>query len=237
MYDFHPPALTGFHDEFVSSPRLDNLSSSLSSLDALIDYHKTGDKDNTEVSMCMLFDHEEVGSTSAQGADSNLVVEATERISSCLKPTMTKEDYYRQMRNSFFVSADLAHAVHPNYPEKHQSSHQPQMQKGIVLKINANQRYATDSVSAAILRVLAANAQPPVPLQDFIIKQDGLCGSTIGPAISAKAGIKTIDIGPPCLSMHSIRETVGAIDLLYYKFLFHCFLTDYTKLSHDLLAE
>jgi len=158
MYDFHPPALTGFHNEFVSSPRLDNLASSLASLDALTDYHKTGDKDNNEVSMCMLFDHEEVGSTSAQGADSNMVVEATERISTCLKPTMTKEDYYRQIRNSFFVSADLAHAVHPNYPEKHQSSHQPQMQKGIVLKLNANQRYSTDSVSAAILRVLAANA-------------------------------------------------------------------------------
>jgi len=111
------------------------------------------------------------------------------------------------------------------------------MQKGIVIKLNANQSYVTDAISASILRVLAANATPPVPLQDFIVKQDGGCGSTIGPMISAKAGIKTIDIGAPSLSMHSIRETVGVVDMLYYKFLFHCFLTDYTKLSHNMLAE
>lgn len=94
----------------------------------------------------------------------------------------------------------------------------------------------TDSVSAAIMRVIAANASPPVPLQDFVIKQDGLCGSTIGPMIAAKAGIKVIDIGAPQLSMHSIRETCGIVDLLQYKFLFHSFFTDYTKLSHDLLS-
>lgn len=187
--------------------------------------------------MCMLFDHEEVGSKSAQGADSNMVTECTERITECLNPKLSKENYYRIIRNSFFVSADMAHAVHPNYPEKHQVAHMPQMQKGIVIKLNANQSYVTDAISASILRVLAANATPPVPLQDFIVKQDGGCGSTIGPMISAKAGIKTIDIGAPSLSMHSIRETVGVVDMLYYKFLFHCFLTDYTKLSHNMLAE
>ena len=95
----------------------------------------------------------------------------------------------------------------------------------------------TDSVSAAILRVLAANATPPVPIQDFIVKQDGLCGSTIGPMIASKAGMKVIDVGAPQLSMHSIRETCGVIDLLYYKFMFECFLTKYTSLSHDLLNE
>ena len=89
----------------------------------------------------------------------------------------------------------------------------------------------TDSASAAILRVLAANASPPVPLQDFIVKQDGLCGSTIGPAIASKAGIKTVDIGAPQLAMHSIRETCGVIDLLYYKRLFAVFFKDYAKLS------
>lgn len=96
------------------------MASSLASLDALIDYHKTGSKDNSEVAMCMLFDHEEIGSKSAQGADSNMVTEVTERISWCLKPDLTKENYYRIIRNSFFVSADMAHAVHPNYSEKHQ---------------------------------------------------------------------------------------------------------------------
>ena len=112
----------------------------------------------------MLFDHEEIGSTSAQGADSNMVVEACERIVWGTKPDSTKEDYYTAIRKSFFVSADMAHAIHPNYPEKHQPHHHPRIHDGVVIKINANQRYATDSVSAAILRVLAANASPPVPI-------------------------------------------------------------------------
>jgi aspartyl aminopeptidase len=118
-YDHHPAAIIGFHNEFVSSPRLDNLASSMASMDALIEHSKTGSKDNSEVSMIMLFDHEEVGSTSAQGADSNLLVEATERVFAGAIPEYTREDYYRSIRNSFFISADMAHAIHPNYQEKH----------------------------------------------------------------------------------------------------------------------
>jgi aspartyl aminopeptidase len=155
-YDHHPPAITGFHREFVSSPRLDNLASSICSLDSLIDYSKTGNLDNNEVAMIMLFDHEEIGSMSAQGADSNMLVEATERISNSVNASATKEDYYRSIKKSFFISADMAHAVHPNYSEKHQTSHFPKIHDGIVLKFNANQRYATDVVSASILKVLAA---------------------------------------------------------------------------------
>ena len=95
----------------------------------------------------------------------------------------------------------------------------------------------TDSVSAAILRVLAAESDPVVPIQDFIVKQDGLCGSTIGPMMASKAGIKTIDIGAPQLSMHSIRETCGVIDMWHYKNLFHCFLKSYASLSQNLMKE
>ena len=131
----------------------------------------------------------------------------------------------------------MAHAVHPNYSEKHQGQHHPKIHQGIVIKLNANQRYMTDSVSASLLRVMAAQATPPVPLQDFMVRQDSLCGSTIGPMIAAKAGIKTIDIGAPQLSMHSIRETCGVIDLLYYKYLFSCFFTQWSSLSHTLLNE
>jgi aspartyl aminopeptidase len=169
-YDFHKPAIIGLHNEFVSSPRLDNLASSLCSLDAIVDYKTKADLSNSEVSMIILFDHEEIGSQSAQGADSNMLVEACERIVYGTKSDSTKDDYYRAIRRSFFVSADMAHAIHPNYADKHQPCHQPKIHEGIVIKLNANQRYATDSVSAAILRVLAANATPPVPLQDFIIK-------------------------------------------------------------------
>ena len=237
MYDAHPPAITGLHQEFVSSPRIDNLASCFTSIDALVTQHKSGDKDNKEVSMIMLFDHEEVGSSSASGADSNMLVEATERIMQGVNPAATREDYYRSIRRSFFISADMAHAVHPNYSEKHQGQHQPKLHAGIVLKINANQRYTTDSVSAGLTRVLAQAADPPVPLQDFIVKQDLPCGSTIGPMVAAKAGIKTIDIGAPQLSMHSIRETCGVIDLLYYKHMFAAFFEHYGKLSQDLMCE
>jgi aspartyl aminopeptidase len=232
-YDHHPPALMGLHKEFICSPRLDNLCSSLCSVDSIIEHAKSANLDNSEVSMIMLFDHEEIGSSSATGADSNMLNEATERVfdSACHG---SKEDYFRSIKRSYFISADMAHAVHPNYPEKHQGQHHPRIHDGIVLKINANQRYMTDSASAALLRILAANASPPVPLQDFMVRQDGLCGSTIGPMIASKAGIKTIDIGAPQLSMHSIRETCGVIDVLYYKFLFSCFFNDYNRLSHSL---
>mmetsp|Transcript_5669 Transcript_5669/g.8981 ORF Transcript_5669/g.8981 Transcript_5669/m.8981 type:complete len:186 (+) Transcript_5669:898-1455(+) len=185
----------------------------------------------------MLFDHEEIGSSSAQGADSNMLVELSQRLFGVLGASLSQEDYFRSMRKSYFVSADMAHAIHPNYPEKHQPQHAPKMHDGIVLKINANQRYMTDAVSASILRVLASKSEPPVPIQDFIIKQDGLCGSTIGPAIASKAGIKTVDIGAPQLSMHSIRETCGVVDLLYYKHLFASFLNNYKEHSQDLLNE
>ena len=205
----------GLHKEFVASPRLDNLASSLSSLDSLIENSKL-DRDNKEISMIMLFDHEEIGSRSQTGADSNMLSEVSERIVNACFKEASKEDYYTCIKRSYLISADMAHAVHPNYAEKHQSSHMPKIHAGVVLKFNANQRYMTDSSSAALLRVLAANASPPVPIQDFIIKQDGMCGSTIGPAIAAASGIKTIDIGAPQLSMHSIRETCGVIDLLYY---------------------
>ena len=136
-YDAHRPALLGLHKEFVASPRLDNLASSLSSLDSLIENSKL-DRDDKEISMIMLFDHEEIGSRSQTGADSNMLSEVSERIvNSCFKEA-TKEDYYTCIKRSYLISADMAHAVHPNYSEKHQSSHMPKIHAGIVLKFNAN---------------------------------------------------------------------------------------------------
>jgi len=147
----------------VSSPRLDNLASSFASLDALISHSKVDSKlrDHSEIDMIMLFDHEEVGSCSAQGADSNMAVEVTHRIFECLNG-QTKEDYYRAIHRSLLMSADMAHAVHPNYSEKHQPQHRPLMQEGIVIKINANQRYMTDSVGIAILKSLAQRVDVPI---------------------------------------------------------------------------
>ena len=233
--DTQPPALFGIHQEFVSSPRLDNLGSSLVALDSLIDHSKVDMKvrDNAEIEMILLFDHEEIGSQSAQGADSNMAAEITQRIFENYGGP--SEDYYRAIHRSYLLSADMAHAVHPNYSAKHHSQHMPTIHGGIVIKINANQRYATDVVSSSALKVIAAKAD--VPLQEFIVRNDSLCGSTIGPIIASKAGLKTIDIGAPMLAMHSIRESCGVVDLLYYRRLFNVFFHEGATVISDLLNE
>lgn len=221
----------------MSSPRLDNLASSLASLDALVQHSKLApeERNHAELDMIMLFDHEEIGSTSAQGANSNMAQECTERIFAAACPEATREDYFRAIHRSYMISADMAHAVHPNYVEKHQPQHQPKLQEGIVLKLNANQRYMTDAVGQAIIRTICNRVN--VPIQDFIVRNDSLCGSTIGPMMAAKVGIKTIDIGAPSLSMHSIREMMGIVDLLYYKKLFAVFFDHYPELTESLLSE
>lgn len=140
-----------------------------------------------------------------------------------------KEDYYRAVHKSYFICADMAHAVHPNYTDKNQPQHHPKIHEGIVFKFNADQRYMTDTAGSAIIRELANKCN--VPIQDFTVKEDGLCGQTIGPMIAAKAGMKTVDIGAPQLSMHSIRETCGIVDLKYYKDLFMCFWNNYSELQ------
>lgn len=129
----------------------------------------------------------------------------------------------------------MAHAVHPSFVAKHQPQHQPKIHEGIVLKINANQKYATDSITQSIIKVIASRAN--VPLQEVIIRNDSLGGSTIGPHISSQTGMKTVDVGAPTLGMHSIRETCGTIDVMYYERLFAEFLTVYTELTDNLLAE
>jgi aspartyl aminopeptidase len=136
-YDFQKPALFGLHREFVASPRLDNLASSLASLDSLVE-DSTKDRDHKEISMIMLFDHEEIGSRSQTGADSNMLAEVSERILNASWKTASKDDYYACIKRSYLISADMAHAVHPNYAEKHQTSHMPKIHQGIVIKFNAN---------------------------------------------------------------------------------------------------
>jgi aspartyl aminopeptidase len=132
----------------------------------------------------------------------------------------------------------MAHALHPNYQDKHQAQHAPKVHGGIVLKTNANQRYMTDVVGASVIRAIAQQATPaPVPIQDFMVRNDSACGSTIGPMMAAKAGIKTVDIGAPMLGMHSIRETCGVIDLVLYRRLFEAFFAHYAKLPETLFTE
>jgi aspartyl aminopeptidase len=119
--------------------------------------------------------------------------------------------YGLTLKKSFVLSSDQAHAVHPNYSNKHEKAHSPKMNHGMVIKTNSNQRYATNGVSGFIIREIARRAGLP-PVQEFVVRQDCACGSTIGPIISANTGIRAIDMGCPQLSMHSIRETMGVAD-------------------------
>ncbi len=133
------------------------------------------------------------------------------------------------IRRSFLISADVAHAIHPNWPEKHQSSHAPRMNAGTVIKTNDNQRYATNSTSGFVIRELARRAE--IGVQEFVVRNDCPCGTTIGPIIAAKTGLRVVDVGVPSLSMHSIRETVGVSDIQNSFLLFTSFFRHFRELD------
>lgn len=177
--------------------------------------------------MIVLYDNEEVGSLSANGAESTLISSC---VTSIMKSFSASNEMGTLLSRSFLVSADMAHAVHPNYPynrlcsrstndriifwlyrEKHDECHRPMMQKGIVIKYNSNQRYTSNSRSAAFIKSLAMGAN--IPFQEFMVRNDSPCGSTIGPIVSAQLGIQAVDVGAPQLSMHSIREMAGTADV------------------------
>jgi len=234
--DVQPGQLIGIHEEFISSPRLDNLSSCYNALDAILS-EEAVEQSNSFVNLVCLFDHEEIGSQSAQGADSKILSQNLRRIYNLLKNQYSKEvledSYEKAIQQSFCISADQAHAIHPNYAEKHQINHQVKLNKGVVLKINANQRYATDSVGLSIMKTLGQNCS--VPLQEYIVKNDSPCGSTIGPITAGQTGIKTVDIGAAQLAMHSIRETGGVLDAYYYNTIMKEFFKSYQNIDRNLL--
>ncbi len=160
---------------------------------------------DTDVSLCTFFDHEEVGSASACGAGSPIMGEAVRRISTALNAGAGNEDLYAAaLRRSLVFSVDMAHAVHPNYASKHESMHGPQMNQGLVIKTNANQRYATTGLTSYMAREIARRGALPPP-QEFVVRNDCPCGSTIGPIIAAATGMRAVDVGMPQLSMHSVR--------------------------------
>lgn len=217
VIDSVPASLTGLHNEFISSPRLDNLMSTFCAMSAISE----ASSDCQDIKMAIAFDNEEIGSVSMMGADSVVTDQVLTRIYETLPGDRENDSLWSLYRRSWLVSADMAHAIHPNYSDKHQSDHAPQFHKGVVIKINANQRYATDSVGASVMRRLGRIAE--VPTQDFIVKNDSPCGSTIGPLIASKTGIRVIDIGAPQFAMHSIRELMGTDDAHYYYHLMKAF--------------
>jgi len=202
LYDTQPGTLAGPEGEFVFSGRLDNLASCHSAMQALTE--STAKDPATRV--IAFYDHEEVGSETAQGAGSPFLKDVLERISL----NEGRESFLRALAKSFFISADMAHAVHPNYADKHDAEHMPLINAGPVIKSNAGQRYATDAVSSAWFESLCRKAK--IPVQKFVVRSDLGCGSTIGPVTAANLGIRTVDVGNPMLSMHSIREMAGTKD-------------------------
>jgi len=211
LYDVVPPTLGGRSNELVFSGRLDNLAMSHAAVQALIDVASRVDEGDV-IPVAALFDHEEVGSESAYGAHSGFLPRALERIAlaGSSDPGRARERYHRMLAGSLCVSADMAHAVHPNYESRHESRHKPALNGGPVVKVNSQQRYATSGATAALFRDLCARAE--VPVQSYAHRTDLPCGSTIGPIASTLLGIRTVDVGNPMLSMHSVRELGGAKD-------------------------
>ena len=204
LYDTQPSSLGGAGDEFLFAPRLDNLASCHAATLALTE----ASKKSAATRVLVFYDNEEVGSDTAQGGGSPFLKDTLERLTLGGQPA--REAFMRAVSRSFFISADMAHAVHPNYADQHDARHWPALNAGPVIKTNAGQRYATDGESAAQFQLLCQRAG--VTPQAFAMRSDLRCGSTIGPITAANLGIKTVDVGNPMLSMHSIREMAGSGD-------------------------
>ncbi len=203
--DCQEPGVFGGNGEFFASGRLDNLSSVHAGLSALLAFEPQADG---PIAVFAAFDHEEVGSGSASGASGPFLADVLRRISNGL--AASDDQWRRALAASFCLSADAGHAVHPNYSERHDPANRPQLNAGPLLKINANQRYATDATGAAAFSRLCAEAN--IPYQEFVSNNDIPCGSTIGPLTATRLGIRTVDVGIPLLSMHSAREMCGVQD-------------------------
>lgn len=205
-YDRQPGSLWGLNEAFIASRQLDNLASCHAALSALAAVPLPG-----ATCVAALFDHEEVGSESAAGAGGSFVGDVLARIG--IAAGLDGEDRRRALAQSFFVSADMAHAYHPNFPAAYEPGHKLMVNGGPVIKTNVNQRYATGAETAA--RFMACCEAAGVPWQQYAHRSDLGCGSTIGPIVAARLGMPTVDVGSPMWAMHSARESAGAGDPAY----------------------
>ncbi|MEB4207803.1 M18 family aminopeptidase [Mycobacterium sp. 94-17] len=215
-HDLTPATVAGADASLLSAPRLDNQASCYAGLQALLAVERPG----AYLPVLVVFDHEEVGSSSDHGAQSDLLGTVLERI--VLAAGGSREEYLRRLPASLLASADMAHATHPNYPERHEPGHPIAVNAGPVLKVHPNLRYATDGRTAAAFAL--ACRQAGVALQRYEHRADLPCGSTIGPLASARTGIPTVDVGAAQLAMHSAREVMGAHDVAAYSAAMHAFL-------------
>ncbi|WP_030543595.1 M18 family aminopeptidase [Streptomyces albus] len=208
VHSVEPPAYLGRDRELLAGPRMDNLLSVHAGTAALTAVARDGGKHLTAIPVLAAFDHEENGSQSDTGADGPLLGGVMER--SLFARGGTYEDRARSFAGSFCLSSDTGHAVHPNYAERHEPGHHPMPNGGPILKVNVNQRYATDGAGRAVF--VRACERAGVPWQAFVSNNSMPCGTTIGPITAARHGIATVDIGAAILSMHSARELCGADD-------------------------
>ena len=208
LYDCQQAEIVGLENEFIASARLDNLLSCYAGMEALLTANSTaknaGGNDNAANTVLVLNDHEEVGSVSTSGAEGPFLQSILQRLCG------DQATLARALSRSLLISADNAHGVHPNYAHKHEPDHQPLLNDGPVIKVNNNQRYATNSETAALFRQICE--QGGLPCQTIVVRSDMACGSTIGPITAARLGVRTVDIGVPQLGMHSIRELAGVKD-------------------------
>ena len=205
VYDTQKGAFWGAENEFYADSQLDNLASCHAALHALLD---DGVLENDHTLICAFFDHEEIGSESNKGADGSFLGDVLQRIA--LATEKNKDDFARALAKSFMISADMAHAYQPNFPLAYDSEHKVAVNKGPVIKVNANHRYSTESISQALF--VDWCEQAGVPYQKYSHRTDLACGSTIGPITSARLGIRSVDVGNPLWAMHSIRESAGVLD-------------------------
>ncbi|EFV11867.2 M18 family aminopeptidase [Segniliparus rugosus] len=210
-FDLAPSAVIGADRDLVSAPRLDNQASCHAGVQALLRAAENAGPDSP-VPVLALFDHEEIGSVSERGAASEFLTTVLERI--VLASGGGRAELLRAFAGSACASADMAHATHPNYPDRHEPGHLIFAGKGPVLKVNQNLRYATDGMGEALFAL--ACQQADVPLQRYMHRADLPCGSTVGPVLSARTGMATVDVGAPQLAMHSIRELMAAADVEPY---------------------
>jgi aspartyl aminopeptidase len=241
LFDTQGASVSGLNGEYLCSSRLDNLASCFVSVEALLTHTEGGGlAEDGDVNMIALFDHEEVGSSSGVGAGSTIMRDSVTRISNALHAledgaAEDSEIFKAALKKSMILSVDMAHAIHPNYASKHDKGHAPRMNSGIVIKSNANQRYMTNGMTGFFVRELARTSG--VPVQEFAVRNDCPCGSTIGPIIASNTGIRAVDLGMPQLSMHSIREMMGCSDLTFAHALFVSFFKDFRAVDSGLTSE
>ncbi len=198
FYDIQSASFVGLNDDFIASARVDNL------LNCYVGMLSICSVDAQKPMLFIASDHEEVGSESTSGAGGSFLENTLKRM------FKDYDEYMKMIRSSMMISADNAHAIHPNYPTKHDSNHAPYINKGVVIKVNANQRYASNSKTISKFMSMASRVNEPI--QNFVSRSDMGCGSTIGPITATRLGIETLDVGLPTYAMHSIRELAGCED-------------------------